>query len=105
MTENDLKWLAAAGATEVDIPAAKLNGVALWWAYEVSLNPDTQAIKVDDQGDLLIMLNDDYHPPGWYYYRKFSVTEDAAQQLVTERLGTVVKIPIKVALSKRIIQS
>lgn len=99
MTENDIKWLAAAGATEVEIPVADLSGAALWWAFEVALHARTEDMKIDDAGHFLIALSDDANPPGWYHYRKRADSDESARAQVAAKLGQLVKVPIKAALS------
>jgi len=97
----DLKWLLAAGMeprAKVDVMTSALNGVALWYAFELTRNPDSADMLVDDEGHFLIALNDDVNF-GWCHYRKRVESDDIALQEVVKKFGAVVQVPICAMLS------
>lgn len=67
----------------------ELKGKALEWMYERALHGNYQGIKADD-GWILIELNDDVNPPGWYYYKSAIINDEdayAAKCVIQHRLG------------------
>lgn len=67
----------------------ELNGKALDWMYERLLAGNYQYMKVAE-GEILIHLNDDANPPGWYRY-KSSINDDedvhAVKEMINHYLG------------------
>jgi hypothetical protein len=100
----DVRWLIAAGRPEsgsVSVAVDSLTTVALWYAYEIARNPSSEDIKVGKDGYLVIYLNDDANPPGWYHYRRRAGSDDDALALVREKFGEAVTVPICAMLSER----
>lgn len=100
----DARWIIATGKPD-DAEAlafvAGLTPVALWYAYEIARCPSNDDIKVDRDGYLVIALNDDANPPGWYHYRCREDSEDKARAYILEKCGDVVSIPIRAMLSDK----
>jgi hypothetical protein len=46
----------------------ELEGKALDWMYERALAGNYCGMKCEE-GQIFIQINDDYHPPGWYFYK------------------------------------
>jgi hypothetical protein len=99
LDKQDIKWLAAAGAAAAQLRVSSLEGVALWWAYELSRHADLRDIRIDDTGALTIYLNDDVNRPGWYYYRAPAISEQEARTVIESALGPCVSVPIEAATS------
>lgn len=100
----DAKWLIAAGREDYTEAQAFLDGlsdVALWYAYEVARSPANGDIKIGKDGHLLIAINDDVNPPGWYHYRKRTEDNDAARAYIREKCGEVVSVPLRAILSDK----
>lgn len=100
----DTRWLVFCGRNELRDAKAFLDGltpVALWYAYELARDPDNTDIMVDKDGHLLIAINDDANPPGWYHYRKRAASDNDARAYVRERAGDVVTVPIRALLSDK----
>lgn len=105
---QDALWLRHSGFHEgrlVDAFVAGLAPVALWYAYELARNPNADDLAVNTNGYLLIQLNDDYHPPGLYHYKRRAESDDAARALVLERFGKVVRLPLGAVLSEQEVQA
>jgi hypothetical protein len=102
--QQDARWINVCGRMPwqpCDVFVDGLTDVALWLAYELSRCPSNDDIKVSDDGFLVILLQDDYHPPGWYHYKRRADSDDAARQLVREKFGDVVTVPLGAMLSER----
>jgi len=102
-TAADARWLIASGRPEymdADVFTAALGPVALFYAYELTRNADARDLRVDKDGWLLIELNDDVNPPGWYHYRK-RATEEEARAAVAKHFGDVVRLPLYAIRSTR----
>lgn len=100
---EDARWLIASGLPEyskADVFTATLGEVATFYAYELIRNKDSRDMKVDKDGYMLIAIQDDYHPPGWYYYRK-RATLGKAREEVAKHFGDVVRLPLYAILSIR----
>jgi len=104
LSHSDLKWQAAAGVKEVELAVATLTGVALWWAYEASVQADTRDMLIAEDGSFLIQLNDDANPPGWYHYKMRLASEALARAAVAEKYGDRVRVPITAALSEKSVE-
>lgn len=48
---------------------SELEGKTLDWMYERAAAGNYDGMKTDKQGQILIEINDDYHPGGWYFYK------------------------------------
>lgn len=89
--------MSAAGITdgwEVRVRVEKLEGAALDWAYELARNNDPSDMMMTDEG-LSIAISDDVNPPGWYYYAPRYQTAAEARELIRNRFGDEVRVPIK----------
>lgn len=100
----DARWLVSAGQPDYSEAQAFVDGlsdVALWYAYEVARNPANGDMQIGKDGHLLIAINDDANPPGWYHYRKRADDNDAARAYVREKSGDVVSVPLRAILSDK----
>lgn len=69
------------------------DSVALWWAYEKALNPDESTFRVS-YGSLVIYLNDDVNPPGFYFFAKPThLSLEQVKDFIKSRLGEEVYVP------------
>lgn len=106
---TDARWLATArrdagqpwgsGRCEADI--AGLTEVALYYALENTRRPIQTDLdmRVDDDGYLVMYLNDDANPPGWYYYCRRADLPTARAE-VLKRHGVIVTVPLAAMLSE-----
>jgi hypothetical protein len=96
--QMDARWARAAGAPYVAAEVAALTKVPLWWAFELTLNPNASDMRVDDEGAFCIYLNDDVNY-GWCLYRPRAASEEVARAAVQARFGDYVDLPVAVAMS------
>lgn len=67
----------------------ELEGKALDWMYERALAGNYNGMKCEE-GLIFIHINDDYHPPGWYYYKSSIIDEEdvrAVKAFILHRIG------------------
>jgi hypothetical protein len=109
-SQADARWLKTVREGAFDNCQAFVSGlteVALWYAYEIARCPSSadRDIKVDRDGWLVIALNDDANPPGWYHYKRRAGSDDEARALVREKFGDVVEVPLRAMLSERAVSA
>ena len=99
----DVRWLLAAGMAEsdrVDVFVSALTEVGLWYAYEMTQNEHTSDMQIDEDGYLVIALNDDANF-GWFHYQRRALSDETARAAVIAKFGQVVRVPCRAMLSVR----
>jgi hypothetical protein len=73
-------------------PIQDLNGLEIDYWYLRACGYSTSEVVIDDQGHLTFYINDDYHPPGFFFWQRHELTEEIMLKQIYKFFG--ISVPV-----------
>jgi hypothetical protein len=74
----------------MSIPIQNLEGNQIDYWYLRACGYSTSEVEFDSQGYLIFYINDDYHPPGFFFWNRHELTEKDMIAQIVKYYGTMV---------------